>query len=229
MTTPDTPRTQQFDAAQQRLQAEASIEQLEREFADTVDRQTIADLFADSLRSMSAARVTEYTPVFAERLARERLRALVSRRDTGGAPDAPPATTLPGVLFLCVHNAGRSQIAAGWLRALGGGRAEAYSAGSEPASSLNPAVVEAMQEVGISLADEFPKPWTEEVLRAVQVVVTMGCGDSCPIYPGVRYVDWEIEDPAGQDITAARRVRDDIRQRVHGLLAEIGVEPVERR
>ena len=130
---------------------------------------------------------------------------------------------VPGVLFLCVHNAGRSQMAAGWLRALAGDQVEVYSAGSEPASHLNPAVVEAMSEVGISLAGERPRAWNDAMLAAVGLVVTMGCGDTCPIYPGVRYIDWEVEDPAGQDLTAVRRIRDDIKQRVETLLVELGV------
>lgn len=204
-----------LERAQQRLRANANLDQLEREFSGAFTRQAIESLFEDSLRSLSSARVTDFTPALAARLTRERLHALVSRSST--------KDMRPGVLFLCVHNAGRSQMAAGWFRTLSDGHAEAYSAGSEPASELNPAVVEAMQEVGVSLADEFPKPWTEEVLGAVDVVVTMGCGDTCPIYPGVRYVDWEIEDPAGQDLPAVRRIRDDIKQRIEALLVELGV------
>ena len=135
--------------------------------------------------------------------------------------------TRPSVLFLCTHNAGRSQMAAAFARRLAGGRADVYSGGSEPASSLNPAVVEAMREAGISLDGESPKRWTDEVARAASVIVTMGCGDACPVYPGVRVVDWELPDPAGQPVEAVRAIRDDIQQRVHGLLADLGVD-VER-
>lgn len=134
------------------------------------------------------------------------------------------ATPLPSVLFLCVHNAGRSQMAAGWSRHLAGDRATVYSGGSDPASELNPVAVEAMREIGISIAEEFPKPWTDEVARAVNVIVTMGCGDGCPVYPGVRVVDWELEDPAGLGIEAVRPIRDDIGRRVRALLAELGVD-----
>ena len=130
------------------------------------------------------------------------------------------ATTsdVPHVLFLCVHNAGRSQMAAGWLRHLGGDRVAVYSGGSEPADRVNQAAVQAMREVGIDIAEELPQPWSDEVVQAADVVVTMGCGDACPLYPGVRYVDWEIDDPAGQPIEAVRLIRDDVRQRVEGLI-----------
>jgi arsenate reductase (thioredoxin) len=130
----------------------------------------------------------------------------------------------PAVLFLCVHNAGRSQMAAGWLRHLAGERVHVFSGGSEPAASLNRGAVAAMAEVGIDISDEVPKPWADQVVRAADVVVTMGCGDACPLYPGVRYVDWEVEDPAGEDLEEIRRIRDDIGGRVRSLMAELGVE-----
>ncbi len=135
-------------------------------------------------------------------------------------------STIPGVLFLCVHNAGRSQMAAGWLRHLGGDRVVVWSGGSAPASHINPAAVEAMAEVGIDITAEFPKPWTDEVVKAADVVVTMGCGDACPLYPGKRYEDWELADPAGQGVEAVRAIRDEIRGRVEGLLATLGLEPL---
>ncbi|HEV2309095.1 MAG TPA: arsenate reductase ArsC, partial [Acidimicrobiia bacterium] len=130
---------------------------------------------------------------------------------------------VPTVLFLCVHNAGRSQMALGWFRHLAGDRAVAWSGGSEPTSQINPAAIDAMREVGIDIADEFPKPWTDEIVRAADVVITMGCGDACPIFPGKRYEDWEIDDPAGQDLAAVRRIRDEIGQRIRTLLAELSV------
>jgi protein-tyrosine-phosphatase len=129
----------------------------------------------------------------------------------------------PIVLFLCVHNAGRSQMALGWFGRFAGDRAVAWSGGSEPASAVNPAAVEVMREVGIDISEEFPKPWTDEILRAADVVVTMGCGDACPIFPGKRYENWELDDPAGQPIDAVRAIRDEIGERVRGLLASLDV------
>jgi arsenate reductase (thioredoxin) len=134
-----------------------------------------------------------------------------------------PAPDIPVVLFLCVHNAGRSQMALGWFNALAGGGAVAWSGGSEPANEVNPAAVAAMREVGIDITGEYPKPWTDEIVRAADVVVTMGCGDTCPYFPGKRYDDWEIDDPAGQGADAVRPIRDEIGQRVRTLLAELDV------
>jgi arsenate reductase len=125
---------------------------------------------------------------------------------------------VPEVLFVCVHNAGRSQIAAGLLDRIGAGRVRVRSAGSEPARSLNPSVVEAMREVGIDISREFPKPLSDGAVRAADAVITMGCGDSCPIYPGKRYEDWDLEDPAGKDLATVRRIRDEIEVRVTRLL-----------
>jgi arsenate reductase (thioredoxin) len=130
---------------------------------------------------------------------------------------------IPAVLFLCVHNAGRSQMAMGFFQHLAGDRAVAWSGGSEPGSEVNPAAVAAMREVGIDISGEFPKPWTDEIVRAADVVVTMGCGDACPIFPGKRYVDWELDDPAGQSVAAIRPIRDEIERRVRGLLDELGI------
>jgi len=127
----------------------------------------------------------------------------------------------PSVLFLCVHNAGRSQMAAGWLRHLAGDRVEVLSGGSDPGPHVNPAAVEAMAEVGIDIASEQPKAWTEGLVRAADVIVSMGCGDACPVLPGRRYVDWELADPAGQPIEVVRGVRDEIRARVEQLVAEL--------
>jgi arsenate reductase (thioredoxin) len=134
-----------------------------------------------------------------------------------------PAVRTPTVLFLCVHNAGRSQMALGWFNHLADGRAIAYSGGSEPAESVNPAAVAAMREVGIDIGNEHPKRWTESNLRAADVVVTMGCGDTCPYIPGKRYEDWELDDPAGLDVAAVRPIRDDIERRVRDLLAQLDV------
>ncbi len=127
----------------------------------------------------------------------------------------------PEVLFVCVHNAGRSQMAAVLTHHLGVGKVLVRSAGSAPASEINPRVLEAMREIGLDLSHEFPKPLTDEAVRAADVVITMGCGDACPIFPGKRYLDWEVDDPAGQPIEAVRRIRDEIQKRVEGLLAEL--------
>jgi protein-tyrosine-phosphatase len=132
-------------------------------------------------------------------------------------------TGKPRVLFVCVHNAGRSQMALGWFNHLAGGRAIAWSGGSEPGVEVNPAAVEAMREVGIDIGGEFPKPWTDEIVRAADVVVTMGCGDACPIFPGKRYEDWELADPEGVDVGGVRPIRDEIGERVRSLLASLDV------
>jgi protein-tyrosine-phosphatase len=131
----------------------------------------------------------------------------------------------PDVVFLCVHNAGRSQMALGYFRHLAGERATAWSGGSEPAEQVNPVAVAAMAEVGIDIAGEQPARWTVDALRTADVVITMGCGDTCPYLPGVRIEDWPVEDPAGQGLDAVRRIRDQIRGRVEQLLADLGVAP----
>lgn len=131
---------------------------------------------------------------------------------------------VPSVLFVCVHNAGRSQMAAGWMRHLAGDKVAVYSGGSEPAEMVNPAAVAAMAEVGIDIGDHVPRLFTIESVRAADVVVTMGCGDTCPIFPGKRYDDWPLDDPAGQGVDAVRPIRDEIRQRVEKLLVELGIQ-----
>lgn len=131
------------------------------------------------------------------------------------------ASDVPEVLFVCVHNAGRSQMAAALLDRRAGGAVRVRSAGSEPADRLNPAVVEAMSELGLDISKEFPKPLTDEFVRAADVVITMGCGDACPFYPGKRYLNWDLEDPAGKPLATVRRIRDEIDDRVRALLLEI--------
>jgi protein-tyrosine-phosphatase len=162
------------------------------------------------------ASVVNYLPLIAERFARQRLRALA--RAEGKAWSG-----VPSVLFLCVQNAGRSQMALGFFTRLAGDNAVAWSGGSEPGDRINPVAVAAMAERGIDITAEFPKPWTEEFLLASDVVITMGCGDACPVYPGKRYLDWDLDDPAGQDLAAVRVIRDDIERRVRALLDELGV------
>ena len=188
---------------------------LAAEFAGVFSRETVAELLRDSFDRLEAtAKVRTYLELFAERFARERL-ATVAKSET------PVSERVPEVLFVCVHNAGRSQMAAGLLDNRAKGSVHVRSAGSAPADSINPAVVEAMAEIGIDLAREFPKPLTDDVVRASDVVVTMGCGDACPIYPGKRYVDWELEDPAGKSLDDVRAIRDEIDGRVQALLAEL--------
>jgi arsenate reductase (thioredoxin) len=136
-------------------------------------------------------------------------------------PESVEAKDQPEVLFVCVHNAGRSQMAAGLLRLRSGGRIHVRSAGSDPADTINPAVIEAMDEIGVDMSEEFPKPLSDDVVRAADVVITMGCGDACPIYPGKRYEDWALEDPAGQDLETVRRIRDDLDARVQALVGEL--------
>ena len=130
-------------------------------------------------------------------------------------------TNVPEVLFVCVHNAGRSQMAAGLMHERAQGRVQVRSAGSDPAEEINPAVVAAMAEVGVDLSREHPKPLTDEAVRAADAVVTMGCGDACPVYPGKRYLDWDLPDPAGQELETVRAIRDEIDARVQRLLAEL--------
>jgi protein-tyrosine-phosphatase len=201
----------------QRLALHSAARNLQERFAGTFSVETI-DLFLQTSYDQFAdrAKFTNFLPLMAERFARQRLTALArveGRHDDG----------VPIVLFLCVHNAGRSQMALGWFNHLAGDRAIAWSGGSEPSTETNPAVVESMREVGISIAAEFPKPWTDEILRAADVVVTMGCGDACPIFPGKRYEDWELDDPAGKGVDHVRPIRDEIGDRVRGLLASLEV------
>jgi arsenate reductase (thioredoxin) len=192
---------------------------LHTEFSDFFSTETI-ELFLETSYDQFAdrAKFTNFLPLMAERFARQRLRALA--KVEGKGVDGTPI-----VLFLCVHNAGRSQMALGWFKHLAGDRAVAWSGGSEPASEINPVAVAAMADVGIDITEEFPKPWTDEIVQAADVVVTMGCGDACPLYSGKRYEDWELDDPAGLDIAAVRPIRDEIRRRVETLLASLQVTP----
>ncbi len=196
-----------------------AVDRLADEFNGAYGRDTIERMVVSSYEQLAdGARVTTYLPLMAERFARERLRALAK-------VEGHHADGLPTVLFLCVHNAGRSQMALGLLQAMAGGRAVGWSGGSEPGHAVNPAAVQAMAERGVDIAREFPKPWTDEIVRAADVVVTMGCGDECPYVPGTRYLDWELEDPAGQGVEAVRPIADQIEQRVRDLLLELDVDP----
>lgn len=188
---------------------------LRHQFEGQLNVETIERFLSDSVDTLTdRAKSTMWIPLLAERFARDRLRALV--RLDGENTDLDPS-----VLFLCVHNAGRSQMAAGWMRHLAGDQVEVFSGGSEPADEVNKVAVEAMAEKGIDISGEIPQPWADEIVRAADVVVTMGCGDACPVFPGKRYVDWELDDPSGQPIEVVRRIRDDLEGRVRGLLAEL--------
>jgi arsenate reductase len=145
----------------------------------------------------------------------------ITRRDVLGQAEGTIVKDVPEVLFVCVQNAGRSQMAAALLNHRAGGRVHVRSAGSQPAEKINPAVVQALDEIGLDVGEEFPKPLTDEVVRAADVVITMGCGDACPVYPGKRYEDWEVDDPDGQPLPVVRRIRDEIDARVQTLVAEL--------
>jgi arsenate reductase (thioredoxin) len=201
---------------EQRTILRHSADYLREEFRGIFGIETIELYLASSLLSLQAARIKNFVPLFSERFARQRLRALAR-------VEGKMIGTVPSIVFLCVHNAGRSQMAAAWAKSLGGDRLDVFSGGSDPASEVNPAAIEAMGEVGIDIKSEFPKPWTDEVIRAADVIITMGCGDACPVFPRKRYEDWEVEDPAGQDIEHVRPIRDDIESRVKVLLKQLGV------
>lgn len=188
---------------------------LTREFGGIFSKETIDRVFQDSYdRLVATAKVHQYVDLFAERFTRERLRAVA--QSEGSIKDR-----IPEVLFVCVHNAGRSQMAAALLAKRSRGQIHVRSAGSTPAAEINPAVTAAMGEIGIDLSQEFPKPLTDEVVRAADVVVTMGCGDACPIYPGKRYLDWELPDPAGRSLQEVRAIRDEIDRHVQTLVTEL--------
>lgn len=192
---------------------------LAKDFEGVFGAETIELFLCTSYGQFAGnATVVNFLPLMGERFARQRLKALA--RIEGKAVDDTPV-----VLFLCVHNAGRSQMALGWFNCLAGDQAVAWSGGSEPGGEVNPAAVEAMAEVGIDISQEFPKPWTEDIVRAADVVVTMGCGDACPVLPGRRYEDWTLDDPSGKTVEQVRPVRDEIERRVRELLASIGVSP----
>jgi protein-tyrosine-phosphatase len=201
----------------QKLALKTAATRLEREYASTFGVETI-DRFLYSSYDQFARRATvpNFLPLLAERFARQRLDALakVEGRISHGKPT---------VLFLCTHNAGRSQMALGYFTHLAGDNGVAWSGGSEPGNEVNPSAIEAMAEVGIDISGEYPKPWTDEIVQAADVVVTMGCGDACPVFPGKRYENWELPDPAGQSVDAVRPIRDDIEQRVRHLLTEFNI------
>jgi arsenate reductase (thioredoxin) len=201
----------------QQLALKSAAVRLAAQFEGVFGTETV-ERFLTSSYDQFATRATavNFLPVMAERFARQRLQALA--RVEGKADDG-----LPTVLFLCVHNAGRSQMALGWFEHLAGDRAVAWSGGSEPGNEVNPAAIAAMKEIGIDISAEFPKPWTDEIVQAADVVVTMGCGDACPLFPGKRYEDWVLDDPDGMGVEAVRPIRDEIGRRVRELLAGLDV------
>ena len=199
-----------------RKHVEKAAEALQDEFAGTFSPETIARFIAESVDLLGGSRINVFVPVLAHRFARERLKAL-------GQAEGLITKEQPEVLFVCVQNAGRSQLAASLVTLRSDGSVGVRSAGSDPAEVVNPLVAEVMAELGVDLADAFPKPLTDEVVRAADVVVTMGCGDACPIYPGKRYEDWVVADPAeATSSDEVRAIRDDIDARVQRLLSELG-------
>jgi arsenate reductase len=198
-----------------RQHVEKAADALQDEFAGTFGRETIARYIAESVDLLGNSSVSVFVPVLAHRFARERLKAL-------GQADGLIAKEQPEVLFVCVHNAGRSQMAAGLVTLRSEGRIHVRSAGSAPGEAINPLVIEAMAELGIDLSTAFPKPLTDEVVRAADAVITMGCGDACPIYPGKRYEDWALDDPAeAESLESVRVIRNEIDTRVRALVAEL--------
>jgi arsenate reductase len=201
----------------QRLAMKTAVGQLQKEFEGVFGAETIERFLHSSYEQFAGrATVPRFLPLLAERFARQRLRALA--KVEGKSNDGKPT-----VLFLCTHNAGRSQMAMGFFTHLAGDGAVAWSGGSEPGELVNPAAIEAMAERDINIAGEYPKPWTDEIVQAADVIITMGCGDACPIFPGRRYEEWVLEDPHGQDVAAVRPIRDEIERRVRALLVELEV------
>ena len=194
-----------------------SAARLADEFAGVYGSETIERFLHSSYDQFAVvSTIPNFLPLLAERFARQRLHALA--KVEGLHNDGRPV-----VLFLCTHNAGRSQMALGFFQHLAGDRAVAWSGGSEPGFEINPAAIAAMAERGIDISREYSKPWTDEIIRAADVVITMGCGDACPIFPGKQYEDWTLDDPAGLDLAAVRPIRDEIERRVRVLVDQIGV------
>lgn len=192
-----------------------AAERLAHQFAGMVSEETVERVVFESYAALArTASVSTHLASLAEKFARDRLTALAQSRGL-------IAKGVPEILYVCVQNSGRSQMAAAITRHLGGDRVHVRSAGSQPAPGLLPGVITVLQEAGIDVADEFPKPLTDDVVRAADAVVTMGCGDACPLYPGKRYLDWQLDDPADLDLDGIRAVRDEIQQHVKQLLTEL--------
>jgi protein-tyrosine-phosphatase len=203
----------------QQVALRTAAQRLARTFEGTFNAETIERFLASSHDQFAdRATVVNFLPLLAERFAKQRLTALA--KVEGRAVDGKPI-----VLFLCTHNAGRSQMALGFFTHHAGDAATAWSGGSEPGIEVNPAAIAAMAERGLDISGEFPKPWTDEIVQAADVVITMGCGDACPIFPGKRYEEWTLDDPAGLEVADVRPIRDEIERRVLALLAELNVAP----
>jgi len=199
----------------QRMGLHGVARDLHIEFRGIFGEETIEELVLDSYAELAAtATVTAWLVLGSERFARQRLQALAQVKARAGGK-------IPSVLFVCVHNAGRSQMALGWFNHLAGGRAIAWSGGSEPVAGLDRGVIAAMAELGIDISREFSKPWTDEFVLAADVVITMGCGDACPLLPGKHYEDWELDDPAGLTLEQIRPIRDEIKDRVANLIEKL--------
>ncbi|MBB1515309.1 helix-turn-helix domain-containing protein [Tessaracoccus sp. MC1679] len=191
------------------------VDRLAYRFAASFSRETVSRLVADSYTRLSArARIRTHILPMTEKFAADRLSALA-------VVEGRVASGVPEVLFVCTHNAGRSQMAAAFLRREAAEQVHVRTAGTKPAARVNPAVIAAMAEIGIDMLQEFPKPLTDEVVLASDVVITMGCGDSCPVYPGRRYLNWDIDDPSGQPPDRVRAIRDDLQRRVHDLITSL--------
>ncbi|WP_427893479.1 arsenate reductase ArsC [Kribbella sp. GL6] len=207
----------------QQLALRTAATRLKEQFSEFYGAETIERFLHSSYDQFATgSTIPNFLPLLAERFARQRLTALA--KVEGHHDDGRPV-----VLFLCVHNAGRSQMALGFFEHLAGDRAVGWSGGSEPGIEVNAAAVAAMAERGIDISAEYPKPWTDEVVRAADAVVTMGCGDACPIFPGKRYENWDLDDPDGLEVADIRPIRDEIERRVRGLLGELAVPVVSGR
>ena len=194
-------------------------DELAARFAGTFTKETVERCVFDSYRELAqSARIHTHLPALTVRFARDRLDA-----QARVVLDDPAA--VPEVLFVCTHNAARSQLAAALLAHHSHGRVHVHSAGTAPAPEVNPTVVQVLREVGVEVGDEFPKPVTDDIVAAADIVVTMGCGDACPVQPGKRYLDWALDDPEGRSLARVRAIRDDIDARVRGLLAELAATP----
>ncbi len=192
-----------------------AAERLAQQFAGMVNEETVERVVFESYTALArTAAVRTHLPSLAEKFARDRLTALAQSKGL-------IVKRVPEVLFVCVQNSGRSQMAAALTRSLAGDRVHVRSAGSQPGERILPEVALALAEIDLDVTDEYPKPLTDDVVRAADAVITMGCGDACPLYPGKRYLDWQLDDPADLDLDGVRRVRDDIRDRVEHLLAEL--------
>jgi protein-tyrosine-phosphatase len=196
------------------------VDRLAEDFQGTYGRETVRRAVQEAAETLADATVKDFVPILAGRLARDLLKE--GARGAGNSPRSRPV-----VMFVCVHNAGRSQMAVGLTRLLGGDRVEVRSAGTSPGDRVHPGVVESMKEAGVDLEGERPRGLEDEEVRLADVVITMGCGDACPVYLGRRYEDWEVEDPAGKTMEAVRPIRDEIRRRVEDLLARLaaGIPP----